>query len=171
MTIADLDLDFDPDNVEKSSIRVSLDTAPIDTAQDARDQHLRSDDFLKTDAFPDDRFRQYEDRARRHGGRWQDSRRPDDPRHHAPVVLDTEFAGIVPNMQGGRRVAFSASIKIDREEFGLTWNVALERGGWLVSREIKIKIEIAAVSSVEQAQAQADAETELTEREAEAVSA
>ncbi|MGH2383603.1 MAG: YceI family protein, partial [Candidatus Limnocylindria bacterium] len=83
-----------------------------------------------------------------------------------PVVLDAEFAGVVPNMQGGQRAAFSASTKIDREAFGLTWNVALEQGGWLVSKDIKIEIEVAAVSSAEQAQDQVETETELSEREA-----
>ncbi len=52
MKIADVDLHFDPDNHEASSVRVSLDAASIDTGQDARDQHLRSDDFLNADEFP-----------------------------------------------------------------------------------------------------------------------
>jgi polyisoprenoid-binding protein YceI len=49
-------------------------------------------------------------------------------------------------MQGGTRAAFSAIATIDREDFGLTWNVALEQGGWLVSRAIKVEMDIAAVS-------------------------
>ena len=50
-------------------------------------------------------------------------------------------------MKGGQRTAFAATTRINREDFGLTWNVALEQGGWLVGREIGIDIEIAAVSS------------------------
>ncbi len=76
-----------------------------------------------------------------------------------------------PFVRHVRRAAFSASTKIDRDAFGLTWNVALEQGGWLVSKDIKIEIDIAAVSSAVAAKEQTDTETELSEREAEAVSA
>ena len=75
-------------------------------------------------------------------------------------MLDAAFAGIVPNMQGGRRAAFSARTTIDRDAFGLTWNVALEQGGWLVSKAIGIEIDLAAVSTADVARAQADAELE-----------
>ena len=60
-------------------------------------------------------------------------------------MLAAELGGVVADWQGGgRRAAFSARTRIDREDFGLTWNVALEQGGWLVSREIAIDIELAA---------------------------
>ena len=171
MKIADFDLMFDPDNHEASSVRVSLDTASIDTGQDARDQHLRSDDFLNTDEFPTIDF--VSTRIERNGtsgsGKIHGDLTIRGTTH--PVVLDAEFAGIVANMQGGERAAFSASTKIDRDAFGLTWNVALEQGGWLVSKDIEIEIEVAAVSSAEQAKDQAETETELSEREAEAVRA
>jgi len=158
MQIRDVDLAFEPDNLPASRVRVSLDTASIDTGQEARDQHLRSADFLETEAHPTIGFAST--RIERSG---------DDYRIHGdltirgvtrPVVLDAEFAGIVPNMQGGRRAAFSASTKIDREDFGLTWNVALEQGGWLVSKQIKIEIELAAVSVANAARAEADTELE-----------
>lgn len=170
MTIADFDLTFDPDNHEASSVRVSLDAASIDTAQDDRDQHLRSEDFLKTDEFPTIDF--VSTRIERNGDGGSGKIHGDLTIRGTtrPVVLDAEFAGVVPNMQGGERAAFSASTTINREDFGLTWNVTLEQGGWLVSKEIKIEIEVAAVSSVEQVKAHADAETKLSEREAEAVS-
>ena len=171
MKIADFDLDFDPDSADVSSVRVSLDAASIDTAQDARDQHLRSADFLNTDEFATIDFAST--RIERNG-----SATTGKIHGHLtirgttrPVVLEAEFAGIVPNMQGGQRAAFSASTKIDREDFGLTWNVALEQGGFLVSKQVKIEIDIAAVSSEAHATAQTDAETELTQREGEALTA
>ena len=171
MKIADFDLDFDPDDHEAARVRVSLDAASMDTAQDARDQHLRSEDFLKVDEFPTIDFTST--KIERSGDDGSGSVHGDLTIRGTtrPVVLDAEFAGIVPNMQGGERAAVSASTKIDREAFGLTWNVALEQGGWLVSKEIKIEIEIAAVSSAEQAKDQVEVETERTEREAEAVGA
>ncbi|MGH2380470.1 MAG: YceI family protein [Candidatus Limnocylindria bacterium] len=166
MKIADFDLDFDPDDHQASGVRVSLDAASIDTAQDARDQHLRSEDFLNVDEFPTIEF--VSTRIERNGDDRTGKIHGDLTIRGTtrPVVLDAEFAGVVPNMQGGQRAAFSASTKIDREAFGLTWNVALEQGGWLVSKDIKIEIEVAAVSSAEQAQDQVETETELSEREA-----
>lgn len=171
MEIADFDLTFDPDNHEASSVRVSLDAASIDTAQDERDQHLRSDDFLNTDEFPTIDF--VSTRIERNGTSGSGRIHGDLTIRGTtlPVVLDAEFAGIVANMQGGELAAFSASTTIDRDAFGPTWNVALEQGGWLVSKDIKIEIEVAAVSSASQAKDQSETETELSEREAEAVSA
>lgn len=171
MKIADFDLNFEPDSADVASVRVSLDAASIDTAQDARDQHLRSADFLNTDEFATIDFAST--RIERNGSATTGKIHGDLTIRGTtrPVVLDAEFAGVVPNMQGGQRAAFSASTKIDREEFGLTWNVALEQGGFLVSKQIKIEIDIAAVSSEAQATAQTDAETELTQREAEALTA
>ena len=61
------------------------------------------------------------------------------------VALDAEFLGVVTDPWGGQRVVFSAETRIKREDFGLTWNVALETGGWLVSSEIRIGIEVEAV--------------------------
>jgi polyisoprenoid-binding protein YceI len=125
-------------------VRVSLDAASIDTGQDARDQHLRSADFLETETHPTIDFAST--RIEPAG---------DDYRIHGdltirgvtrPVVLDAEFAGTVPNMQGGTRAAFSATTAIDRDDFGLTWNVALEQGGWLVSKTIRVEMDVAAVA-------------------------
>jgi polyisoprenoid-binding protein YceI len=61
-------------------------------------------------------------------------------------VLDAEYAGTVANMKGGRSAGFSARTRIDREDFGLTWNVALESGGVLVSRDVRIEIDLEVVS-------------------------
>jgi len=144
MAVRDFSLDFDTTDIVASSVRVSLDAASIDTGQEARDQHLRSADFLETEAHPTIDF--VSTRIEPAG---------DDYRIHGdltirgvtrPVVLHASFAGTVPNMQGGMRAAFSASAKINREDFGLTWNVALEQGGWLVSKDIKVEMDIAAVA-------------------------
>ena len=159
MAIRDFDLEFDPDALEASRVRVSLDAASIDTGQDPRDQHLRSADFLDTERYPTIDFvsRRVEparDGYRLHG----DLTIRGETR---PVVLDADFAGVVPNLQGGQRAAFSARTTINREDFGLTWNVALEQGGWLVSKDIKIEIDLAATSSEQAAEAQVEAEEQL----------
>jgi len=164
MKIRDFELDADFDKPETSRVRVSLDAASIDTGQDARDQHLRSEDFLKTEEFPTIEFvstrivRRADDSGELHGDLTIRG-------VTRPVVLDADFSGIVPNMQGGQRAAFSARTKINREDFGLTWNVALESGGFLVSKDIKIEIDLAVVTSVEAAKEQAETEAELSEHE------
>ena len=60
-----------------------------------------------------------------------------------PVTFDAEFNGIVPGMRGGRHAGFHLSAKVDREAWGLNWNVALEAGSWLVGKEIALDIDIA----------------------------
>lgn len=165
MKIRDFELNADFENPEASKVRVSLDAASIDTGQEARDQHLRSEDFLKTEEFPTIDFvstrvvRRDDETGELHGDLTIRG-------VSRPVVLDADFGGIVPNMQGGQRAAFSARTKINREDFGLTWNVALESGGFLVSKDIKVEIDIAVVTSVEAAKEQAETEAELMEREA-----
>jgi polyisoprenoid-binding protein YceI len=157
MKIRDFDLDLDLDNPQDSTVRVSLDAASIDTGQQMRDDHLRSADFLKADEFPTIDFastqivRTGNASGELHGNLTIRG-------VTRPVVLKAEFGGIVPNMQGGQRGAFSASGRINREDFGLTWNVALEQGGVLVSKEIKIEIDLAVVSSVEAGRDEAEAE-------------
>lgn len=159
MQIRDFDLSFDPDRLADSRVRVSLDAASIDTGQEMRDNHLRSEDFLKTEEFPTIDF--VSTRIEADG---------DDYRIHGdltirgvtrPVVLDAEYAGAVANMKGGLSAGFSATTKINREDFGLTWNVALEQGGMLVSKDIRIAIDLEVVSEAAQAEAQAEAEAEL----------
>ena len=146
MAIRDVDLDFSPDRPEASRVRVALDAASIDTGQEMRDQHLRSADFLETEAYPTIEFASTDIEPR--GGHRYAIRGDLTIRGATrPVVLDAELEGVVADWQGGgRRAAFSARTKIDREDFGLTWNVALEQGGWLVSRDITIDIELAATA-------------------------
>lgn len=157
MQIREVELDFEPDDLSASSVRVVLDAASIETGQAARDEHLRSADFLDTEHHPTIEFAST--KIERAGGAHRILGDLTIRGETRPVVLDATFAGVVPNLQGGRRAAFSASTKIDREEFGLTWNVALEQGGWLVSREIRIEIELAAVSTADVAPEERERET------------
>ncbi len=61
------------------------------------------------------------------------------------VTLDLEFLGASPDPWGGKRIGFSATTRIDRGDFGLTWNAAVETGGVVVGRDVKIEIEAEAV--------------------------
>lgn len=160
LKIADGTLDFDPQRPEASSVAVRLDAASIDTGAEQRDAHLRSPDFLDVATYPFIEFRSTSihrdgDEYRIHG----------ELTLHGvtrPVTLEAELGGVVANLQGGQRAAFSAETRINREDFGLTWNVALEQGGWLVGKDIKIEIDLAAVSVEQVAKEEAQEEQRLS---------
>lgn len=133
----------DEKDARRSSVEAILKGASIDTRNDQRDQHLRSGDFLNVEQFPEIRFKS--SRVAGDGEHFKltgDLTIRDVTRE---VVLDVEFGGKNRDPWGGERVGFSASGKIDRRDFGLTWNQALETGGVLVANDIKISIEVEAV--------------------------
>ena len=138
------DLEYDPDAPAAASVAASIDAASITTDWQQRDDHLRSADFLDVANHPELTFRSSrvemagDDSARIHGELTLRGT-------SRPVVLDVRRLAIVQGMQGERRVGFEAHTRIDREDWGLTWNVGLEAGGWLVSREIKIDLDVEAV--------------------------
>ncbi|MDG4806979.1 YceI family protein [Micromonospora sp. WMMD1120] len=124
----------------QSSVVATIQAASIDTTQADRDAHLRSPEFLDAEKFPTLEFRSTG--VKSHSGSefvlTGDLTIRDVTR---PVELEVEFEGVGRSPFGQDIFGFSASTEIDREEFGLTWNVALETGGVLVSRKIKIEIE------------------------------
>jgi polyisoprenoid-binding protein YceI len=129
----------------KSSVEVTLNAASIDTRTDQRDQHLRSEDFLNVEKYPQIKFRS----TRIEGGKEHFKLTGDLTIRGVTksVTLDVDFEGVVKDPWGGERVGFSASGKIDRREFGLTWNQVLEAGGLTVGNDIKIAIEVEAVKT------------------------
>lgn len=156
MTIDEAIVDADEAHPELASVEVRLDAASINTGQEARDQHLRSADFLDAEHHPYVTFSST--RIERTGSESEFILHGDLAIRGVtrPVALRSEFHGIVPNLQGGRRAAFSASTKINREEWGLTWNVGLEAGGWLVGKEMTIDIDLALVQEAAGADDAAD---------------
>lgn len=130
------------DRPEDSHVEVELQAASISTDTDMRDDHLRSDDFLEVDTYPTLTFRSKE--LRPTGANTfelvGDLTIKGITRE---VVLGAEFNGWGPGMTPERPpiAAFSARTEIDREAWDMTWNVAVETGGWLVSRKVQIEIE------------------------------
>jgi polyisoprenoid-binding protein YceI len=121
-------------------IRVAA--ASLSTGFDARDQHLRSADFFDAEDHPWIVARVH--RVEPKGDDYRVTAELTIRGVTRPVVLDAEFNGIVAGMRGGRHAGFHLSGKIDREAWGLTWNVALEAGAWLVGREVRLDIDVAA---------------------------
>jgi polyisoprenoid-binding protein YceI len=127
-----------------SSVEVEIDAASIDTRQEQRDAHLRSADFFDVEAFPLITFRS-RSVAPAGDGRF---RITGDLTMHGvsrEVVLDATDAGRGIDPWGNQKAAFSAETKIDRRDFGLGWNQALETGGVLVANEIRITLDVQAV--------------------------
>jgi polyisoprenoid-binding protein YceI len=124
----------------ESSVEVEIPVASIDTRDESRDGHLRSADFFDAEQHPVLRYRSTsvtpvgKDRWRVDGeltvrGITQ------------PVPLDVTFEGGAKDPWGGSRIGFTAKAELDREAFGLTWNQALETGGVLVGKQVRIEID------------------------------
>ncbi len=145
-------INFDPENPSASSVDASIDVAGINTGVEDRDNHLRSADFFEVEKYPNITFKSTsvevtgDDSAKVTG----DLTIRDVTK---PVVLDVEFLGQGGSPFGDTRAGFEATAKIDREAFGLTWNQALEAGGVLVGKDIKINLDIQAVLVTETANA------------------
>jgi len=137
----------DEANPNDSSVTVELEAASIDTRVEQRDQHLRSADFLDAEQFPKVTFRStgVEGASFQPGESFRVTGDLTIRGTTRKVVLDATFDGRGRDPWGGERVSFSADAKIDRRDFGLTWNTALETGGVLVGNELKIHIEAQAV--------------------------
>ena len=133
----------DEKDPKKSSVEATLKAASLDTRTDQRDQHLRSADFLNAEVYPEITFRSTRIEGEKDKFKLTGDLTIRDVTK--PVTLDVTFEGKQKDPWGGERVGFSATGKIDRRDFGLTWNQALETGGVVVGNDIKINIEVQAV--------------------------
>src|SRR5688572_1447812 len=132
------------ENPLESSVSVTIQTASIDTRDEQRDGHLRSDDFFGVESHP---TITYVSRSVRKAGKGRYVVEGDLTVKGVsqPLPLDLTFEGGATDPWGGVRIGFAARAEIDREAFGLTWNQALETGGVLVGKKIAIEIEAEAV--------------------------
>ncbi|MFG1649112.1 YceI family protein [Micromonospora sp. NPDC049275] len=128
----------------QSSVVATIQAASIDTTQGDRDAHLRSPEFLDAEKYPTLEFRSTGVKSRS-GNEFVLTGELTIKDVTRPVELEVEFEGVGRSPFGQDIFGFSASTEIDREEFGLTWNVTLETGGVLVGKKIKIEIEGEAV--------------------------
>lgn len=136
----ELDLVNEDPTTVGGEIRLRVDSLSTGSAQ--RDEHLRSADFFDAQRYPEivaklvriepdgDRYRVHADVTIRDVTR--------------QVEFEGHYLGRVANMQGGRHAGFELAGTIDREAWGLNWNVALEAGGWLVGKDVRLDIDVAA---------------------------
>jgi len=135
----------DEKDFRKSSVEATLNAASIDTRTEQRDNHLRSADFLHVENFPTIKFRSTRIEGDRNEFKLTGDLTIKDVTK--PITLEVSFEGQTKDPWGGERVGFSAKGKLDRRDFGLTWNQLLETGGAVVGNEIKIAIEVEAVKA------------------------
>ena len=140
-------IEGDEANPAASSVRATIDVASIDTHDEQRDAHLRSDDFFNAEKYPhitfvskrvervaDERYRVFGDLTIRDVTK--------------EVELDTELEGQVRDPYGNMRAGFTATTQINRRDFGVNFNAALETGGVIVGDKVKITLHIEAVRPV-----------------------
>ncbi|MFE2043316.1 YceI family protein [Streptomyces sp. NPDC059477] len=139
-------LHLDGDDPAKSTAAIDVKMESVDTGNPDRDGHLKSSDFFKIDEFPTMTFRST--RAEAVGD--DDYRITGDLSVLGvtkPITIDLEFNGAAKDPFGNERVGFEGKTEIKRSEWGLTWNAALETGGFLVSDKIKLNFDISAIKS------------------------
>ncbi len=137
-------LNIDPQHPERSSVEGAVETASIDTREPNRDQHLRSADFFDAEKYPTISFlsRRIEPQGDNRYKVIGDVTIKDVTRE---LVFNVTDEGKGKDPWGNTHWGFTAEATLNRKDFGLNWNVALETGGWLVGDQIKINVEMEAI--------------------------
>ena len=153
-------IDFNQDNPEETTVDVIIDATSIDTREEDRDNHLRSEDFLYVEKYPHITFK---------------SKRVElEDEEHATLVgdltirgetheveVDVEFQGMARSPWGSMSAGFSAWTTLNRKDWGLVWNKALETGGVLVGDKLDVEIELELIKQdIEEAEEEAEAALE-----------
>lgn len=128
------------DDIASSTVEVVIDMASVSSGDQGRDDHLRSSDFFDVEHYPTATFRATDVEASGATGTIAGELTIKDVTR--PITLEVDYLGHALDPWGGERTMFSAAATIDRERWGLTWNVLLEAGGLLVSKEIRLEIEV-----------------------------
>ncbi|NDZ81891.1 YceI family protein [Streptomyces sp. SID10853] len=137
-------LQLDGADPSKSRVAVTIKTESIDTGNEQRDVHLRTNDFLDAPAYPRITFtstgaEQLDDSRFRLSG---DLTIKDTSK---PISIDFEFTGTAQDPFGNQRVGFEGEVAISRKEYGMTWNAALEGGGVLVGDRVVLEFDVSAI--------------------------
>ena len=136
----------DAEDVASSSATVAIKAASIDTRNAQRDEHLRSNDFLAMDEHPEITF--VSTQVAPTGPTSLDVTGDLTVRGVTrPVTVPFEFEGAATDPFGNLRAGFEGSVVINRKDYGITWNAALEAGGVLVSDKVTLEFEVSAIKS------------------------
>ncbi|MEY2404190.1 MAG: hypothetical protein QOD38_1741 [Acidimicrobiaceae bacterium] len=135
---------------EKSHVEVEIDVSSLSSGNDDRDAHLRSADFFDVEHYPTIAFTSTSVKPVR-DNTWELVGDLTVRGITRPITLQVDFDGGGASPMGDERVGFSAATDIDREDFGLTWNVALETGGLLVGKSVRIELAVQAIAATKAA--------------------
>ncbi len=139
-------LAIDDADIAKSSAQLTIQTASIDTRNHQRDEHLRSNDFLAMDEFPQITFVS----TAVHQSGWDAFELTGDLTIKGvtnSVTVPFQYEGAATDPFGNQRIGFEGSVTINRKDYGVTWNAALETGGVLVSEKITLEFEVSAIKN------------------------
>jgi polyisoprenoid-binding protein YceI len=154
-------IEVDKDNLSTAQVEVVLDATTIDTGVEMRDNHLRSaDGHFDVANYPTITFTS----KRVEGKDPANFKVIGDLTIHGKtkeVALDASFNGEGKDPRGNRRVSFEAQTKLNRKDYDLTWNQALEAGGFILGDEVKLEIGVEAVPAPTPAEAEKEIETEV----------
>jgi polyisoprenoid-binding protein YceI len=137
-------LQFDPARPESSSVEITIDAASFSTEENERDEHLRSADFLDVAHHPHIKFKSTHVEATgcNHCKLTGDLTIRGKTR---PVTLDVQYFGPVDTPFNNTRLGFIATTRINREDFGVSWNSPMPGGGVVVAKEVEIMIDVEAI--------------------------
>ena len=140
-------ISYDPRDVTKSAVKVTIKTASINTGNETRDNHLRSPDFFDAVKYPELTFASEKITKSKDGFVAQGTL----TMHGVSKKVELPFtlAGPAKGMQGEMRLAAEAQITLNRQDYGVSWNKALDAGGVVVGNDVAVEISVEAVQSVE----------------------
>lgn len=146
-------IDFNEEDITKSSVSVTIDADSIDTGNEKRDDHLRSADFFDVESFPTLTFKSTE--VKKSGDGYVAVGNLTIRGNTHVVSLPFSINGPITDPWGNHRMGVEVEpVTIDRQEYGLTWSKALETGGLVVGNEVEIEIDVEAVRAKEEAPAE-----------------
>ncbi len=138
-------IEFDAADPARSSVRLTIQAASVNTNQPDRDAHLRSADFFSVEEYPTLTF--VSESITPTGGQSFDVVGTLTIRGVAKTIsLPVTYLGQAKDPWGNERIAFDGEITLNRKDFGLTWNAALETGGFLVGDEVKVSLQVQALA-------------------------
>ena len=136
---------IDEANPADSKVDLSIDVASIDSGTADRDGHLKSGDFFDAETYPTITFSSTD--VKRAGSDWTITGDLTIKDVTKPVTIEFEQTGSAVDPFGNTRVGFEGDVTVNRKDWGLTWNAALETGGVLVSEKIKLEFDVSAIQS------------------------
>jgi polyisoprenoid-binding protein YceI len=136
-------IQLDPEQPENSKLTAEIDTTSVTTSLDDRDEHLRSDEFLSVDAYPEMRF-ESGDIDVVDGNHWLINGDLEIRGIQNPVTLDTRYFETVEDAFGVTRAGFIAETELARSDWSVNWNRELDNGGFAISDRVKVVLYITA---------------------------